>query len=267
MQRLLIVNADDFGLCKGQNFGIIDAFQHGVVTSTTALVNGAAIDHAVMLAKQFPALGVGLHFTLTHGAPQTAIPTFSRDGVMGKWFWDIAEKRPLPEAEIALELHHQYRRFISLFGSPPTHIDSHHHVHMTPAIFPLIADFCRTHQLALRLDRTQAQRLGYHISGLISTAGFSREFYGEDLTEQHFLRELDLAQQHHYSSLEIMTHPAFIDSQILASQYHYPRFTELELLTSSALRKAIADKGFRLGSFRDLASCCQADGTYALNVM
>ena len=47
MERLLIVNADDFGLSKGQNYGIVEASRHGVVTSTTALVNGDAIEHAV----------------------------------------------------------------------------------------------------------------------------------------------------------------------------------------------------------------------------
>ena len=37
MERVLIVNADDFGLSKGQNYGIIEACRNGVVTSTTAL--------------------------------------------------------------------------------------------------------------------------------------------------------------------------------------------------------------------------------------
>ena len=40
MEKLLIVNADDFGLSKGQNYGVIEAYQHGVVSSTTAMVNG-----------------------------------------------------------------------------------------------------------------------------------------------------------------------------------------------------------------------------------
>lgn len=51
MERLLIVNADDFGLSKGQNYGIIEACRNGVVTSTTALVNGEAIDHAAQLSR------------------------------------------------------------------------------------------------------------------------------------------------------------------------------------------------------------------------
>ena len=37
MERVLIVNADDFGLSKGQNYGIIEACRNGVVTSTTEI--------------------------------------------------------------------------------------------------------------------------------------------------------------------------------------------------------------------------------------
>ena len=61
MERVLIVNADDFGLSKGQNYGIIEACRNGVVTSTTALVNGARIDHAAQLSRSTPELAVGMH--------------------------------------------------------------------------------------------------------------------------------------------------------------------------------------------------------------
>jgi predicted glycoside hydrolase/deacetylase ChbG (UPF0249 family) len=83
MQRLLIVNADDFGLSRGQNYGIVEACRNGVVTSTTALVNGAAVDHAVALRAQIPALAVGLHFTLTLGKPVGNTPSLTREGLLG----------------------------------------------------------------------------------------------------------------------------------------------------------------------------------------
>lgn len=85
MERLLIVNADDFGLSKGQNYGIIEACRNGIVTSTTALVNGQAIDHAVQLSRDEPSLAIGMHFVLTMGKPLTAMPGLTRDGVLGKW--------------------------------------------------------------------------------------------------------------------------------------------------------------------------------------
>lgn len=104
MERLLIVNADDFGLSKGQNYGIIEACRNGIVTSTTALVNGQAIDHAVQLSRDEPSLAIGMHFVLTMGKPLTAMPGLTRDGVLGKWIWQLAEEDALPLEEITQEL-------------------------------------------------------------------------------------------------------------------------------------------------------------------
>ncbi|MFM5688101.1 ChbG/HpnK family deacetylase, partial [Aeromonas caviae] len=49
MSKRLIINADDFGLCRAQNYGIVEAFEHGVVSSTTAIVTSPAIEHAAWL--------------------------------------------------------------------------------------------------------------------------------------------------------------------------------------------------------------------------
>lgn len=88
MENLLIVNADDFGLSKGQNYGIIEACRRGVVTSTTALVNGEAVEHAAQLSREVPELGVGMHFVLTLGMPLSPMPGLTRDGQLGKWIWE-----------------------------------------------------------------------------------------------------------------------------------------------------------------------------------
>lgn len=157
MERLLIVNADDFGLSKGQNYGIIEACRNGIVTSTTALVNGQAIDHAVQLSRDEPSLAIGMHFVLTMGKPLTAMPGLTRDGVLGKWIWQLAEEDALPLEEITQELVSQYLRFIELFGRKPTHLDSHHHVHMFPQIFLIAAVFAA--EQALRCGRIVRWRL------------------------------------------------------------------------------------------------------------
>ncbi|HWC86586.1 MAG TPA: ChbG/HpnK family deacetylase, partial [Solirubrobacteraceae bacterium] len=63
-ERVLIVNADDFGASAGINDGIVEAHASGIVTSTSLMVMGAAADHAVALAREHPALGIGLHLEL-----------------------------------------------------------------------------------------------------------------------------------------------------------------------------------------------------------
>ncbi|MDZ7323216.1 chitin disaccharide deacetylase [Kosakonia sacchari] len=252
MECLLIVNADDFGLSKGQNYGIIDSFRHGVVTSTTALVNGDAVEHAAGLSQREPLLGVGMHFALTLGKPLTPMPGLARNGQLGKWIWQMAQEDALPLEEIAGELEAQYQRFIALFGREPTHLDSHHHVHMIPQILPIVAAFAAQRGVALRIDRPALPPDFALPATLRTTQRFSSAFYGEAISEALFLQALDASSAQGESSLEIMCHPAFIDNTVRQSSYCYPRLTELEVLTSVSLKYAIAERGYRLGSFLDI---------------
>ena len=62
--RRLIVNADDFGFSRDVNAGIVEAFERGIVRSTTLMAHGAASDDAIRLARAHPGLDVGCHLTL-----------------------------------------------------------------------------------------------------------------------------------------------------------------------------------------------------------
>ncbi|MDU2495679.1 MAG: chitin disaccharide deacetylase [Klebsiella grimontii] len=252
MERVLIVNADDFGLSRGQNYGIIEACKNGVVTSTTALVNGAAISHAAQLSRCVPELAVGMHFVLTLGEPLSAMPGLTREGRLGKWIWQMAEEDSLPLDEIAHELGQQYQRFVELFGHEPTHIDSHHHVHMIAQIYPIVAAFAREKGVALRIDRQLATLSGLAQDAARSSEGFASEFYGEGVSEALFLQTLDASIRRGETSLEVMCHPAFVDNTIMGSAYCYPRLTELDVLTSESLKSAITERGYRLGTYRDV---------------
>ncbi|EPW0615089.1 chitin disaccharide deacetylase [Enterobacter hormaechei] len=249
MENLLIVNADDFGLSKGQNYGIIEACRRGVVTSTTALINGEAVEHAAQLSRELPELGVGMHFVLTLGLPLSPMPGLTRDGQLGKWIWEMAEQGALPLDEIARELDCQFNRFVDVFGREPTHIDSHHHVHMIPAIFPLVAEFAQRKGVAMRVDR---EVRGLPDVAVTSTGGFNSAFYGDEIDEALFLKVLDDSAAKGERSLEVMAHPAFVDNIVRKSAYCWPRLAELDVLTSASLKYAIAERGYRLGTFRDL---------------
>jgi len=85
-----------------------------------------------------------------------------------------------------------------------------------------------------------------------TTDGFSSAFYGEEISEALFLRVLDHSVQQGECSLEVMAHPAFVDNTVRKSAYCWPRLTELDVLTSTSLKYAIAERGYRLGTFRDL---------------
>lgn len=115
MTKLLIVNADDFGLSPGINYGIIEAHRHGLVTSTTAMMNADGIEHAAAISADFPLLGVGLHFVLSFGAPLSSMPSLEREGMLGKWLWQAAAQGKIQDDELVTELHRQYEGFVRLF--------------------------------------------------------------------------------------------------------------------------------------------------------
>lgn len=68
-QKKVIVNADDFGLSRQINRGIIEAHHAGMLRSASLLANGPAAAEAIEAASGNRGLGVGLHLTLVFGEP------------------------------------------------------------------------------------------------------------------------------------------------------------------------------------------------------
>ena len=147
--KRLIVNADDWGLTPGVNRGILRAFQHGIVTSASLLVTGSAFEDAVALARDLPALNVGLHLALVEEQavlPPEALPTlvdktrrlpgtkgeFFKRALLGRISWDEVER------EIAAQI----ARFQQT-GLRLSHLDSHQHLHMFPPVFQIVTRLTR----------------------------------------------------------------------------------------------------------------------------
>lgn len=252
MMKLLIVNADDFGLSPGVNYGIIEAHRHGLVTSTTAMMNAGGIEHAAEISADYPLLGVGLHFVLSYGRPLSAMPSLVREGHLGKWVWEVAKQGSLADEDIVAELHQQFDRFVSLFGRQPTHIDSHHHVHFVPQVWQHVSDFARKKGVPVRLDWQAIRQQNIPVQGVRGVERFINDFYAENVSDRFVLEALRRATLGDEQSVELMCHPAFIDKTGMASSYCFPRLDELEVLTSPALQRAVVELGFRLGTYRDL---------------
>lgn len=147
--KYVIFNADDFGLTKGVNDGIIKAFNDGVLTSTTMMVNMPAFEDAVALAKQNPKLGVGIHLVATMGKPllpHSEISSLVDDnGMFHKKFSTLIKNIISGKTkikELKAEFHAQIEKFLET-GLFPTHLDSHQHIHMFPVIFNVIVELCR----------------------------------------------------------------------------------------------------------------------------
>ncbi|HEY9349365.1 MAG TPA: ChbG/HpnK family deacetylase, partial [Acidothermales bacterium] len=68
-RRLLVVNADDFGLTDGVSRAVVRGHREGVVTSTSILAVARSFDLAVSLVRDAPTLGLGAHLALVGEDP------------------------------------------------------------------------------------------------------------------------------------------------------------------------------------------------------
>src|SRR5205814_68985 len=82
----VIFHADDFGLTRAVNAGIVEAHARGLLRSTSLMPSAAAAEDAAALARSVPDLDVGLHVTLVEERP--LLPADRLPGpVAGGRFW------------------------------------------------------------------------------------------------------------------------------------------------------------------------------------
>jgi hopanoid biosynthesis associated protein HpnK len=142
--RRLIVNADDFGRSASTNQAVIRAHCEGILTTASLMVNEAAFEEAVALAREHPRLGVGLHLTLLCG--HSALPPERLPGLVNargefssnpasagfRYFFQRSLREPLRQ-----ELHAQFQKFRAT-GLPLDHVNGHLHLHLHPTVFRIL---------------------------------------------------------------------------------------------------------------------------------
>lgn len=224
MTRYVIVTGDDLGLSPGVDRGILAAFEGGVITSTSLLVDRPASPAAARAAAGMAGLSIGLHADLTD--------------LTGRPLVDLAD----PVACRA-ELTRQLDRFVELVGRPPTHLDSHRNVHDRPAVRRAFRAVASAHGLHLRQD---------------GPARYVSSFYGqwdgcshpEQISVEALIRLLTGLPP---GWSEVGCHPGYPD-RALRSSYRWERELELAALRDPRVPAAAAAAGIRFASFADLAA-------------
>jgi predicted glycoside hydrolase/deacetylase ChbG (UPF0249 family) len=62
--RLLIINADDFGMCHSINEAITGTLRHGMVRSTSLMMPCSCASHALHVLREHPDIAFGVHLTV-----------------------------------------------------------------------------------------------------------------------------------------------------------------------------------------------------------
>ena len=281
--KYLIINADDFGLHKDINAGIIKGFKEGFITSTSLMCSAPAFDDAVALAKANPKLGIGIHLTLVGGVQ----PLLARDIVSSlvddkgffpsdyiqfiKKFMSFGIKA----SEIKAELSNQLERGLAT-GLNITHVDSHQHLHVLPGITEIVTDLCVDY--GIKYVRIPAEPIswtaGYQANLSRKIGRFGLTLCSE-VAKLKFKRAGLKSPEHFYGMLaggnldavlvgkmiealpegvsEIMTHPG-LNSEVLGKLYPWGYHWEEELAAflSAENKNEILTRGIKLINFGGL---------------
>jgi adenylyl-sulfate kinase len=232
-KRVVIVNADDFGLSPAVNAGVVKAHEEGIVTSASLMVRGRAAREAAEYARRTPSLSLGLHVDLgewhfVEDNWRERYKLFAQD--------DPAAARAETRAQLAM--------FRGLTGGDPTHIDSHQHLHLGASATQALAEV--------------GQELGVPVRHLAPGIRYVGHFYGQSDRGEPSRESVSVAnlvfliERLPAGTTELGCHPA--TSIDFESVYSDERLLELETLCDPAVRAALEREQIELRSFAELAS-------------
>jgi chitin disaccharide deacetylase len=282
MVKNLVVNADDFGLTEGINRGILDAFENGIVTSTSLLATMPAFHHAAELAR-LNNLDIGAHISLTLGTPCSGNERLSpilRDGeFIGSYrhlFLNIYTGR-IELRDLKCEIESQIAKILKN-GLEINHINGHQHILMLPCLLKPILSLMKEYQIPflrvpaeiIRASELQSLKgWGFLMLGILSkyfklrlkSAGYpvktATYFHGLIFSERMSLQELmGVLKLLKPGITEIQCHPGYWDSDFLPAycEGRFMRGQELQVLKSREVMDYIAEKNILLAGYGKLAS-------------
>jgi predicted glycoside hydrolase/deacetylase ChbG (UPF0249 family) len=274
-ERLLIVNADDYGLTRGVSRAIIDAHTAGVVTSTSVIALGPAFDATRPWLDDAPGLGTGAHLAVVGEDPPLLsareIPTLvdERGRLPLSWrqFLPRAAARRIDPEDLHREFGAQLQRLVDA-GLTLDHLDTHQNVHLWPMVRRVVMELGALHGIgAVRITRSRdrtpvgstVRTLARRLEQVCRHAGWAYPEASTGLDEAGHLDEPAMLQALFRlaatgaPTAELATHPGAADDPDRGRyEWGYQWPDELAALRSPAVRRAIDEQGFRLGSFADL---------------
>lgn len=252
----LVVTADDLGISRGVNKGILEAHRGGVVRSTSLLVTYPASEEGAALALSERDLEVGIHLDLVGGRPVSDPSTVrSLTDAEGRFYRLPELTRRLftgrvRAGDVATELRAQVERARS-WGAPALAWDSHRHVHLMPPVARVVSALA--HELGARWIRRgrapraslSPSRMAIHAASVVSELAYHRtpgNAWFIDLTAAR--PRFDATSVALLATLpgvgELGAHPGYADDALRAADTLVDgREDDLVLLTDPLLQEAL----------------------------
>ncbi len=275
VSRLLIVNADDYGLTEGISRGILRGHREGIITSTSALALGPAYPKVAGWLTDVPSLGLGVHLAAVGEDPPlltaAEIPSLvARRGRLCEGYAGFVARAATGRIDPD-DLRREFTAQLQLvqeLGLPITHLDAHQHLQLWPSVRRVLLDLAvRFGVPAVRVPRFRAWSplglgvtvLSWRLARAAARAGlrFPVDAVGIECAGNldaarlpQVLRRLAVAGK---PAVELTVHPGEgNDADRSRYAWGYRWEDELDALTGPVAHEAVAASDFVLATYADL---------------
>lgn len=272
--KLLLIHADDAGMCHSVNVATTQAMEKGVVTCASIMMPCSWMPEIADYCRAHPDADFGLHLTLTSEwhyyrwrpvAPYTEVPgLLDKEGYLPHTVEEVVfHGKP---AEVEKELHAQIDR-AGAFGIRPTHIDSHMGTLFVGPFYPVYTKVGKETGLMPMLPGPTPERIAQ-----AKTLGIDAEKTYAELTKEGFVyldylyesaqgKTLEERRKYYYDLFhnlkpgvsEIIVHLAMNDEEIRhISGAWEARWNEYQIFTDPKTKELLDSLGIKLIGYKDL---------------
>jgi hypothetical protein len=213
----VVVTADDFGADASINEAVATSLHLGQATHASLIVNMTGFDDACERAHREGLIDrVGLHLNLSEGpAISPRMQDCRRFCEEGRFkfpgrFHGFLPLTPSQGRALGEEIRAQITRARDR-GLPVTYLDSHHHVHVEPAVTAGVLSAAR----AMNIQRVRPARncgAGHRRLRRVKNAAFNRALSTSGLRKIEYFGAVDdiiwLVARRRPAAIEVMVHPA-----------------------------------------------------------
>lgn len=273
--KLLLIHADDVGMCHSVNVATIQAMEKGVVSCASIMVPCPWMPEIAEYCRAHPDADFGIHLTLTSEwrnyrwrpvTPYSEVPgLIDSEGFMHHSETDTQAKASAEEVE--KEIRAQVQR-AKAFGIKPTHVDTHMGTLYRAKFLAAYAKVAKEFGVLPMLLAPTPERIAQSKFLGFDAVEVSKQFRKDGYVLLDYLKEsasgdtLEARREHYYSEFrklkpgvtEFIVHLAGNDDEIqhITGSWR-ARYNEFLIMTDPETRKLIDFLGIKLIGYKDLA--------------